>query len=134
MSAPVLDRSPALRRIRYAPLPGLLVLIRDSDDLLTRLAPAAEQARTEHRRVLVALVEPPRPFTIDAAIQARHERRRENERAARVAEALEHCAGVPEVDFAHLERPWLRTAAATRRSVLRRAQRLARRTGHVLYP
>ncbi len=134
MSAPVLDRSPALRRIRYAPLPGLLVLIRDSDDLLMRLAPAAVQARAEQRPVLVALVEPRRPLTIDAAIQARHERRREIERAARVAEAREHCAGVPEVGVVHLEQPWLRTAAAARRSVLRRAQRLARHTGHVLYP
>lgn len=134
MSVPVVERIPAPRTVGSDPLPGLLVLVGDGDDLVLRLAVAADQARAERRPVVVGIVEPPRPLTIDAAIQARHERRRVKERAALVAEALEHCAGVPEVGFVHLEQPWGLTGAAARRALLRKAQRVARRAGCELFP
>ncbi len=134
MSVPVVERPPAPQATGSDPLPGLLVLVADGDDLMFRLAVAADQARAEQRPVMVGIVEPLRPFTIDAAIQARHERRRVNERAALVCEALEHCAGVPEVGFVQLEQPWAPTEAAARRALLRKAQRVARRAGCELFP
>ena len=134
MSAPALDRAPAPQQVRAEPLRGLLVLVGDGDDLLTRLAVAAHQARCGRRPVLVAIVEPPRPLTIDAAMQARHERRRLREREALIAEATEHCAGVPELGFVHLQQHRALTEAAARRAVLRKAQRIAQRTGYELFP
>ena len=76
MTAPALDPVHATQLTRTAARRGLMVLVVDEEDVALRLVPAAERARTEQRPVLVGIVEPRRPFTIDAAIAARYERRR----------------------------------------------------------
>jgi hypothetical protein len=133
VSTPVLNRRPAPQEVKDDLLPAFLVLIAEVDDLVTPLAAVADQARTQHRPVMIALVEPPRPFSIDAAIQVRHERRRIDERRALIAEALKHCRGVREIGIIHLEQPLTLTEAAAHRAVLRTAQRIGRRSGYTLF-
>lgn len=117
-----------------APRRGLLVLVASANDVTADLTCAADRARVEQLPVLVGLVEPPVPLTIDAAIQARHERRRVEERRALVAAALACCTGVPEVGLVRIRQPRALTAAGARRALQRRAQLEAAQASCVLYP
>ena len=67
MSAPVLDQVSVAPQVRTASPRGLMVLVTGERDVVARLAAGAERARAERRPVLVGLVEPPRPLTLEEA-------------------------------------------------------------------
>lgn len=133
MPARIVDYAP-VPEVGTGPPPGLMVLVSDVDDVATVLTTAARRARARRGPLVVALVEPPEPLTIDAATRDRHERRRAGERAALVAASALRCADVPELSFVSITQPRALTRAGAGRALRRRARRAARIAGCELVP
>ena len=113
---------------------GLLVAVDVDEHDLSRLEQAAGRARVQRRPLWLALVEPPLPITLDAVIHARYDLRRSAARRDIVARVIPSCAGVPDLGFVTVARPWAATAAGAERALQRRLRRLADRDGLELHP
>lgn len=108
--------------------PPLLVPIREVTDLEGPLAHAADRARAEHRLLLVTIVAPAHPRTIDAAIHQRHARRTAALDDALLAGVHRTCADVP-VRVLRERTPWALSRGRLQRALWRRLTALAERHG-----
>lgn len=106
----------------------LLVALRDPADLSRSLVSAAARARAAHRPLSVVIVEPARPWTIDAAVIALQDRRRAREIASMTAAARTMCArvGVELHEVIVLRPGWAWTRAGRNRAVDTRLRAIAR--------
>lgn len=114
----------------------LLVALRDPADLTGSLAPATARARVEHRPLSVVIVDPPRQWTLDAAVIAVQDRRRCREIASMAMAAYTMCAraGVEVHEAVVLRRPWAWTRTGRDRTLANQLVAIARARGAELHP
>jgi hypothetical protein len=112
--------------------PPLLVALDGVADLDTSLPEAAGRARATGRALLVAIVEPPGPLTVDPVIHARHAQRQSDLHVALAAAVRRRCAGL-DVEVLRLRRPRALTRRRARAGLQRRLAALARRRGAELH-
>lgn len=105
--------------------PPLLVVVRDVADLAGVLQDARGRALAEDRPLLVALVAPPPPLTIDPVVHALYARLRAGLREAVTAAARGRCG--PDVGVVEVRAPRVLTARRAGRALDRRLDALARR-------
>lgn len=111
----------------------LLVAVHSVADLDTSLVQAAGRARAEGRSLLVAIVAPPHPPTVDAVVHQRHAWLQAQVRTALLTGVHRRCVDIP-VRIADVRRPWGLTSARARRGLHRRLAALARRHGAEAHP
>jgi hypothetical protein len=107
----------------------LLVVVRTVTDLDGVLQDARGRAVAEDRPLLVALVAPPPPLTIDPVVHALYARLRAGLRAAVTAAAgrSRDASSLPDVGVVEVRTPRALTPARARRALDRRLDALARR-------
>jgi hypothetical protein len=112
--------------------PPLLVALDGLADLDTSLPEAAGRARATGRALLVAIVEPPGPLTVDPVVHARHALLRAELHAALAATVRRRCADL-DVEVLRLRRPRALTRRGARDGLQRRLTALARSRGAELH-